>query len=49
MSDDWKFRGNVYSALQAKADALAEVISMLRDDHPLTADDKTHWPNLLNG
>jgi len=29
MSDDWKFRGNVYSALQAKADALAEVIRML--------------------
>jgi hypothetical protein len=40
MSDDWKFRGNVYSALQAKADALAEVIRMLREDHPLTADDK---------
>jgi hypothetical protein len=40
MSDEWRFRGNVYSALQAKADALAEVIRMLREDYPLTADDK---------
>ena len=41
MSDEWRFRGVVLSAHhQKKAKAFSRLLRMLREDYPLTADDK---------
>jgi hypothetical protein len=40
MSDDWTFVAAVFSAQQKGGKALAQVIQLLRADHPLTAEDK---------
>jgi hypothetical protein len=39
-ASEWKFRAAVFSAQQKGAKSLAQVIRMLREDYPLTADDK---------